>query len=258
MSINELVLVGSFREGAEFRAQENIPVSAVVRTRDAIGGRRPHRVHLLPEFFGRRDLPAWRATLRTLLRNSPRTQVLVWEYGSAGFVHTHDVRIDMISSTFVPLEKDSTRPEPRPKVVKVDPVPDTEVPGQISLEEVLASTIAEPIPVPRAMAIVPLPDDTEVPADHVERVAQLAPHLPREEGTCAPGEEPLQKPKPRAKQRKGAAKPKVEKDEFLADLEAKGIIEPEGFELSDDPQVQAKQILESAAHAAPDDSFGDF
>lgn len=240
MSINELVLVGSFREGAEFRAQENIPVSAVVRTRDAIGGRRPHRVHLLPEFFGRRDLPAWRATLRTLLRNSPRTQVLVWEYGSAGFVHTHDVRIDMISSTFVPLEKDSTRPEPRPKVVKVDPVPDTEVPGQISLEEVLASTIAEP-------------DNANGHSASLHTASSLE---PERESTDTPAD--TEKAKPRAKQRKGASKSKVEKDEFLADLEAKGILEPEGFELSDDPQVQAKQILESAAHAAPDDSFGDF
>lgn len=40
------------------------------------------------------------------------------------------------------------------------------------------------------------------------------------------------------------------KDEFLARLEAEGVLEPEGFELSDDPDVQARQILESAAHFA--------
>lgn len=231
----DLVIAGNFREAAEFRAQESLSGRDIVRSRESLTGRRPARIHLLPEFFKRRDVPAWRSQLRSLLRSSPKTQILVWDYGNSGFAHVSDVRVDNLAQ-FIVRDAGSTKPEPLPRVEKVDPVPDTEVPGQIPIEEAITATETDNA-------------EGQSASSHTESAPET-----EQESTDIPPAKPAAKPrKPKA------AKPKPEKDELLADLEAKGVIESEGFELSDDPKVQAKQILESAAHHADDDDpFGDF
>lgn len=163
----DLVIAGSFREASEFRVQESLPGRGIVRSRESLTGRRPARVHLLPEFFKRRDIPAWRASLRTLLRTSPKTQILVWDYSSAGFAHVNDVRVDSLAQ-FIVRDADSTKPEPLPRVEKVDPVPDTEVPGQIPIEEAITASEASgdpsAAPAPPAPAGDPSPEAAPKPA----------------------------------------------------------------------------------------------
>jgi len=109
--MREMVIAGSPREAAEFRAQEDMPASSIARSRDRLLGARPLKVHILPEFHRRRDVPAWRAQLRTMLRRSPKTQILIWEYGEAGFVHVRDARLDNLAR-FVFLDAGTTVPEP--------------------------------------------------------------------------------------------------------------------------------------------------
>lgn len=171
----DLVIAGGFREAAEFRAQESLPSRSIVAHRDGLSGRRPTRIHLLPDFFNKRDLPAWRAALRKLLRVSPKTQILVWNYGATGFTHVSDVRVDGLGA-FMVAAADSTRPVPLPRVEKVDAVPDTELDGQIPIEEaIIASenekrggkdgagdTTAPPTPAPEAAAVL---DEPVTPAD---------------------------------------------------------------------------------------------
>ena len=110
--MQEKIIAGSPREASEFRAQEGLKASAMVWSRRGLTGSRPAKVHVLPEFFRRRDIPAWRAELRSLLRNSPKTQILIWAYGDAGFVHDRDARMDP-RGNFQFMEAGATAPVPR-------------------------------------------------------------------------------------------------------------------------------------------------
>lgn len=146
--MREMVIAGSPHEAAEFRAQEDLPPSSIARSRDRLLGARPLKVHILPEFHRRRDIPAWRAQLRTMLRRSPKTQILIWEYGEAGFVHVRDARLDNLAR-FVFLDAGTTVPEP----LKREPAnPTTEEPTGEPVEDKppAATGVPKGVPAPES------------------------------------------------------------------------------------------------------------
>lgn len=180
----DLVIAGGFREAAEFRAQESLPSRSIVAHRDGLSGRRPTRIHLLPDFFKKRDLPAWRAALRKMLRVSPKTQILVWEYGTTGFTHVSDVRLDGLAH-FVLRDPGSTRPVPLPRVEKVDAVPDSELAGQIPIEEAIIA--AESEKGGKDGAEVPVtPEGVSTPEPEVTQPATAPPTPARKKSSAKP------------------------------------------------------------------------
>ena len=50
-----IIVGGSFAEVRAFRAQEALPSRCHVPTREMLKGHRPSKIHLLPDFFHRRD-----------------------------------------------------------------------------------------------------------------------------------------------------------------------------------------------------------